>query len=246
MPSRNLLVSSPPLLILLLLLLHILFCLINVATAATKPNPFLNCDPATTPCAKPEEGTPACSACSFAPHSSACQTAYNRQPAIYCGNSTMQMAQLRISAAACCPVILDATPTQCVAVDYNVTFGGHYHIESFTCRGKVLPVVEAAERPLLKTGLALVGVVAPICLILAVYALCRRYRGHDHLSELPSGETLVDEREVVVKGGGEEADVVPAVGSYEMPAYRPVTFYAEGEVVALGLSTRSDDHSGVY
>ena len=240
MPSRAPLAPFP---VYILFLLHALCCMYGVVAADPALDRYIQCDPDVTPCAKPEEGTAACSACAVAPHSAACQTAYHQQPALYCGNSTMQLAHVRVSTAACCPLVLDSTPVQCVPVEYHAPLDELIRIESFMCRGKVLPPAPHSDKELLKTVLALLGVVAPICLILTVYAVCRLYRRCRPLSLLPRSDTLLDDTNV-------EKDVsfvdVRQTDRYEMPVFRPPAFHVEGEMIAFRLSNPSDDDSGVH
>ena len=239
MPSPAPLASIP---FCLVLLVAACCCLLVDAGADNASHAIRRRDPEVTPYAKPEEGTPACSACGIAPHSSACLTAYHRQPAVYCGNSTVKLAHVHVSAAACCPLVLDATPVQCVPIEYNMTAGGGLLVDSFTCRGKVLLPPPGEDQRLLQTAMGLLGVVAPICLIMAVYALCRLYRRSRASSILPTSDDDTD----ATKDGSEQSAIPDvAVRSYEIPEFRPIISRTV-ELNALGRLASSDDENRRY
>ena len=241
MPSHTLLVL--PLFHFSLLLLVALCCLVSVVLA-DNDNPYRRCDPESAPCAQPEEGTPACSACAAFPQSSACQTAYNQQPATYCGNSTVLLEQTLVSAAACCPLVLDATPVQCVPIEYNVTADGVFLIRSFTCRGKVLPSPPSEDRRL-QTLLALLGVVGPICFIMATYALCRLYRRWRTSNPLPISEHLLHDS-ATTKTATIDSATDALAATYQLPVFRPPPLHSNSQMAAFGLYTSSDDYKRMY
>jgi len=146
-----------------------------------------------------------------------------------------------MTAAACCPLVLDATPVQCVPIEYNITTGGAYLIQSFTCRGKVLPPLPDEDRRLVQTALALVGVVGPICFILAAYALTRLYRRWRTSKQTADSESFLDDTDTTKDDSDDAASSHGTAGSYEVPEFRPAAFQAEGEMVAFVLSRGSSD-----